>query len=74
MLLIIIFLFNFRVFLSNSSHDCILMQILLTTLYQCPARVKTSLVIFEEAALKSCTGSQALQAATWPILVAFPKY
>jgi hypothetical protein len=28
---------------------------------------------FEEVALKSYTNSQALQAATWPILAAFPK-
>jgi hypothetical protein len=29
--------------------------------------------IIEEAALKSYTGSQAIQAATWPVLVPFPK-
>jgi hypothetical protein len=29
--------------------------------------------IFEEAALKSYTGSQALQVAMWPILAAFRK-
>ena len=30
--------------------------------------------MFEEAALKSYTGSQAIQAATWLIIMAFPKY
>jgi hypothetical protein len=30
--------------------------------------------LIEEAALKSYTGSQAIQAATWPIIVAFPEY
>jgi hypothetical protein len=30
-------------------------------------------ILVEEAALKSYTGSQALQAATWPVLAAFPK-
>ena len=29
--------------------------------------------VVEEAALKSYTGFQALRAATWPVLVAFPK-
>jgi hypothetical protein len=31
------------------------------------------MVFIEEAALKSYTGSQALQAATWPVLAVFPK-
>jgi hypothetical protein len=29
--------------------------------------------VVEEAALKSYTGSQALQATTWPVLAVFPK-
>jgi hypothetical protein len=31
-------------------------------------------IVFEEAALKSYTGSHAIQATTWLITMAFPKY
>jgi hypothetical protein len=30
--------------------------------------------LFEEAALKSYIGSQAIQAATWLVTMAFPEY
>jgi hypothetical protein len=61
MLLIIIFLFDFRVFLSNSSHDCILMQILLTSLCRCPAQVKTSWQQYEMCKFNQVESPPAMQ-------------